>query len=87
MARQADVVIGIGTRYSDFTTASRTLFGHPEVRFVNINVAAADAVKHAGRPWSPTPARRCATLAGALAGWSTAGGLPGRGAAAGRGLG
>jgi len=48
VARDADVVIGIGTRYSDFTTASRTAFQHPEVRFVNINVAALDAIKHSG---------------------------------------
>ena len=41
LAREADVVIGIGTRYSDFTTASRTVFQNPDVRFVNINVAAA----------------------------------------------
>ena len=42
----ADVVIGIGTRYSDFTTASRTVFQNPDVRFVNINVASFDAYKH-----------------------------------------
>ena len=48
VAREADVVIGIGTRYSDFTTASRTAFQNPDVRFVNINVAALDAIKHAG---------------------------------------
>ena len=42
------MVIGIGTRYSDFTTASRTAFQNPDVRFVNINVAGLDAVKHAG---------------------------------------
>jgi 3D-(3,5/4)-trihydroxycyclohexane-1,2-dione acylhydrolase (decyclizing) len=48
LAREADVVIGIGTRYSDFTTASRTAFQHPDVRFVNLNVAAFDAAKHAG---------------------------------------
>ncbi|MFI5952919.1 3D-(3,5/4)-trihydroxycyclohexane-1,2-dione acylhydrolase (decyclizing) [Cryptosporangium sp. NPDC051539] len=46
LAADADVVIGIGTRYSDFTTASRTAFQHPGVRFVNINVAAFDAYKH-----------------------------------------
>lgn len=45
-AAEADVIIGIGTRYSDFTTASRTAFQNPEVRFVNINVAAFDAHKH-----------------------------------------
>jgi 3D-(3,5/4)-trihydroxycyclohexane-1,2-dione acylhydrolase (decyclizing) len=48
LAREADVVIGLGTRYSDFTTASRTAFQHPDVRFVNINIAAFDAAKHAG---------------------------------------
>ncbi|HWQ15470.1 MAG TPA: 3D-(3,5/4)-trihydroxycyclohexane-1,2-dione acylhydrolase (decyclizing) [Roseiflexaceae bacterium] len=45
-AREADLVIGVGTRYSDFTTASKTAFQHPEVRFININVAAFDAAKH-----------------------------------------
>ena len=48
LAREADVVLGIGTRYSDFTTASRTAFGNPDVRFVNLNVTAFDAGKHAG---------------------------------------
>jgi 3D-(3,5/4)-trihydroxycyclohexane-1,2-dione acylhydrolase (decyclizing) len=48
MAREADVVIGIGTRYSDFTTASKTAFQDPGVRFVNVNVAEFDAFKHAG---------------------------------------
>jgi 3D-(3,5/4)-trihydroxycyclohexane-1,2-dione acylhydrolase (decyclizing) len=46
LAAEADVVIGIGTRYSDFTTASRTAFQDPDVRFVNINVASFDAYKH-----------------------------------------
>ncbi len=48
LATDADVVIGIGTRYSDFTTASRTAFNNPDVRFVNINIASIDAVKHSG---------------------------------------
>ena len=48
LATEADVVIGIGTRYSDFTTASRTAFNNPEVRFVNINVASLDSVKQGG---------------------------------------
>ncbi|MEV1295358.1 3D-(3,5/4)-trihydroxycyclohexane-1,2-dione acylhydrolase (decyclizing) [Pseudonocardia sp. NPDC049635] len=47
-ARDADVVIGVGTRWSDFTTASRTLFRNPDVRFVNINLAPIDSVKHSG---------------------------------------
>jgi 3D-(3,5/4)-trihydroxycyclohexane-1,2-dione acylhydrolase (decyclizing) len=50
LAAKADVVIGIGTRYSDFTTASRTAFANPDVRFVNINVAPLDTVKHSGLP-------------------------------------
>jgi 3D-(3,5/4)-trihydroxycyclohexane-1,2-dione acylhydrolase (decyclizing) len=46
LAAEADVVLGVGTRYSDFTTASHTVFADPRVRFVNLNVAALDAVKH-----------------------------------------
>ena len=45
VAREADLIIGIGTRYSDFTTASKTLFQNPAVRFININVASFDAAK------------------------------------------
>jgi len=47
LARQADLIIGIGTRYSDFTTASKTAFQNPAVRFVNVNVSEFDAYKHA----------------------------------------
>ena len=47
-AREADLVIGVGTRWSDFTTASKTAFQNPEARFVNINMADFDASKHAG---------------------------------------
>lgn len=46
IAAEADVIIGIGTRYSDFTTASRTAFQNPDVTFVNVNVASFDAYKH-----------------------------------------
>ncbi|TSE00979.1 3D-(3,5/4)-trihydroxycyclohexane-1,2-dione acylhydrolase (decyclizing) [Skermania sp. ID1734] len=48
LARDADVVIGVGTRYTDFTTASHSAFGCAQVRFVNINVARFDAVKLGG---------------------------------------
>ena len=44
----ADVVIGIGTRYSDFTTASKTAFQNPDVKFININITEFDAHKHNG---------------------------------------
>ncbi|PWH06578.1 3D-(3,5/4)-trihydroxycyclohexane-1,2-dione acylhydrolase (decyclizing) [Brachybacterium endophyticum] len=46
LAAEADVVIGVGTRYTDFTTASHTAFRDPDVRFVNLNVKAFDAAKH-----------------------------------------
>ena len=46
--RDADVVIGVGTRWSDFTTASKTAFQDPDVRFVNVNVADFDAAKQSG---------------------------------------
>src|SRR5918999_630609 len=45
MAREADLVIGVGTRWSDFTTASKSAFQDPDVRFVNLNVADFDAAK------------------------------------------
>jgi 3D-(3,5/4)-trihydroxycyclohexane-1,2-dione acylhydrolase (decyclizing) len=50
LAREADLVIGVGTRWSDFTTASKSAFQDPGVRFVNVNVAAFDAAKHSGLP-------------------------------------
>jgi len=68
-AREADVVIGIGTRYTDFTTASRTIFQNPDVRFVNINVAAIDAVKHAGLPVQADARRTLEALTPLLAGY------------------
>jgi 3D-(3,5/4)-trihydroxycyclohexane-1,2-dione acylhydrolase (decyclizing) len=45
-AREADLVINIGTRLSDFTTASKTAFRDPDVAFISINVSAFDAAKH-----------------------------------------
>jgi 3D-(3,5/4)-trihydroxycyclohexane-1,2-dione acylhydrolase (decyclizing) len=48
IAAEADLVIGVGTRYSDFTTASKTAFRDADVAFVNINVAELDVTKHAG---------------------------------------
>jgi 3D-(3,5/4)-trihydroxycyclohexane-1,2-dione acylhydrolase (decyclizing) len=48
VAARADLVIGVGTRWTDFTTASKSAFQNPEVRFVNVNVADFDAAKHAG---------------------------------------
>jgi 3D-(3,5/4)-trihydroxycyclohexane-1,2-dione acylhydrolase (decyclizing) len=50
LARTADLVIGVGTRYTDFTTASGTLFQNPDVRFLNLNIAPHDGHKLAGLP-------------------------------------
>ncbi|GHD99156.1 3D-(3,5/4)-trihydroxycyclohexane-1,2-dione acylhydrolase (decyclizing) [Streptomyces alanosinicus] len=50
LARTADLVIGVGTRYTDFTTASGTLFENPDVRFLNLNIAPYDGHKLSGLP-------------------------------------
>ena len=50
MAEEADLIIGIGTRYTDFTTASKTAFQNPEVKFININVAEFDVYKQSALP-------------------------------------
>ncbi|MFJ4852092.1 3D-(3,5/4)-trihydroxycyclohexane-1,2-dione acylhydrolase (decyclizing) [Streptomyces sp. NPDC088730] len=50
LARTADLVIGVGTRYSDFTTASATLFANPDVRFLNLNITGFDAHKLGALP-------------------------------------
>ena len=69
LAREADVVLGVGTRYSDFTTASRTVFADPGVRFVNLNVAAFDAGKHAGVALVADARAGLEALAGRLRGY------------------
>ncbi len=50
LARDADVVLVVGSRLSDFTTASNTAFAHPDVRFIAINVAEVDAFKRGALP-------------------------------------
>lgn len=72
MAREADLVIGIGTRYSDFTTASKTAFQNPNVRFININVADFDAHKHSGLALTADARETLHELAELLQGWSVA---------------
>jgi 3D-(3,5/4)-trihydroxycyclohexane-1,2-dione acylhydrolase (decyclizing) len=70
LARDADLVIGVGTRYSDFTTASRTAFKNPDVRFVNINVARFDGGKHAGLPLVADAREALVSLRSAVGDWS-----------------
>jgi 3D-(3,5/4)-trihydroxycyclohexane-1,2-dione acylhydrolase (decyclizing) len=68
LAREADLVIGVGTRWSDFTTASKSAFQDPGVQFININVAALDAAKHSGLAVEADAREALEALAGALAG-------------------
>ena len=70
LAAQADLVIGVGTRYSDFTTASRTAFQDPAVRFVNINVAEADAIKLGGLALQGDARATLEAIGEGLHGWS-----------------
>ncbi|MBA4084451.1 MAG: 3D-(3,5/4)-trihydroxycyclohexane-1,2-dione acylhydrolase (decyclizing) [Kytococcus sp.] len=70
VAAQADVVIGVGTRYQDFTTASRTAFAAEGVRFVNLNIGSFDAAKHSGLGVVGDAREALTALAAALDGWS-----------------
>src|SRR4051812_47481826 len=70
LAREADVVLGVGTRWSDFTTASRSVFAHPGVRFINLNVAPVDAYKQTGVPLIADARLGLEALGETLAGWS-----------------
>ena len=58
IAREADLVIGIGTRYSDFTTASRTAFQNPDVGSSTSTSPGSTPSSRPGSASSPTPARR-----------------------------
>jgi 3D-(3,5/4)-trihydroxycyclohexane-1,2-dione acylhydrolase (decyclizing) len=70
LAAEADVVLGVGTRWSDFTTASHTVFANPDVRFVNLNVAAVDAAKHGGVSLVADARTGLEALSEGLAGWA-----------------
>jgi 3D-(3,5/4)-trihydroxycyclohexane-1,2-dione acylhydrolase (decyclizing) len=70
VAADADIVIGVGTRYSDFTTASKTAFRAADVRFVNINISDFDAHKHAGLALTGDARATLETLDERLGGWA-----------------
>ncbi|MGZ4611450.1 MAG: 3D-(3,5/4)-trihydroxycyclohexane-1,2-dione acylhydrolase (decyclizing), partial [Actinomycetes bacterium] len=72
LAREADVVIGVGTRWSDFTTASRSAFAADGVQFVNVNVASFDAAKHSGVAVVADARVALEQLTEALQGWTVA---------------
>jgi 3D-(3,5/4)-trihydroxycyclohexane-1,2-dione acylhydrolase (decyclizing) len=67
-----DLVIGIGTRYSDFTTASKSAFQNPNVKFININIAEFDAAKHSGLPLTGDAKATLEELLGLLADYQVA---------------
>ncbi|MBB4711019.1 3D-(3,5/4)-trihydroxycyclohexane-1,2-dione acylhydrolase (decyclizing) [Streptomyces luteogriseus] len=73
LARTADLVIGVGTRHTDFTTASGTLFQHPDVRFLNLNITGFDAHKLAARTLVCDARSGLERLAEALAGHRVSG--------------
>jgi len=70
LAREADVVLGVGTRWSDFTTASHSIFANPSVRFVNVNIASFDAVKLSGVALVGDARVTLEVLTNQLTGWS-----------------
>jgi 3D-(3,5/4)-trihydroxycyclohexane-1,2-dione acylhydrolase (decyclizing) len=69
-AADADVVLGVGTRYSDFTTASKTAFQNPGVRFINVNVAESDSYKLGGMALTGDARATLEALDVRLEGWS-----------------
>ena len=70
VSAEADVVIGVGTRYSDFTTASKTAFQDPDVRFISVNVAEVDSHKLAGLPLMGDARATLEALDARLDGWT-----------------
>jgi 3D-(3,5/4)-trihydroxycyclohexane-1,2-dione acylhydrolase (decyclizing) len=69
LAAQADVIVGVGTRFADFTTGSWALFKNPERRFIGVNVQPFDAVKHRSQPLVGDARTALAALGQALGAW------------------
>ena len=69
LAQEADVILAVGTRLHDFTTASRTLFGNPDAQLVQLNIAKFDAVKHDAVPLLCDARTALETLTARLDGW------------------
>ncbi len=72
LAAEADVVLAVGTRLQDFTTASWTVFG-ADVRIVTVNAARFDAVKHAAQAVVGDARETLAELSAALGDWAVGG--------------
>ena len=69
LAAQADVIVGVGTRFADFTTGSWALFKNPDRRFIGVNVQPFDAVKHRAQPLVGDARTALAALDQALGAW------------------
>jgi 3D-(3,5/4)-trihydroxycyclohexane-1,2-dione acylhydrolase (decyclizing) len=78
LAREADLVIGIGTTYDDFTSASKTAFQNPDVHFININIHEMDAIKLGGLPLLGDARAVLEELTSALSGWQVGDGYRAR---------
>ena len=79
LAAEADVVVAVGTRLQDFTTGSWTVFGHPELRLVNLNTARFDAGKHLSLPVVGDALESLIELGATLGDWTCSTGLDGAG--------
>ncbi|MDQ2693888.1 MAG: 3D-(3,5/4)-trihydroxycyclohexane-1,2-dione acylhydrolase (decyclizing) [Pseudomonadota bacterium] len=73
LAKEADVVLAVGTRLADFPTSSRTIFQNPRLKIINLNAAAFDAIKHNSLPLVGDALRGLEELAGALGDWRAPG--------------
>ena len=71
ISKTADVVIGIGTRYGDFTSASKSAWQNPEVTFININISELDAFKQSAIPLQGDAKQTLEILAKSLKGYNT----------------
>jgi 3D-(3,5/4)-trihydroxycyclohexane-1,2-dione acylhydrolase (decyclizing) len=70
LASEADVIVGVGTRFADFTTGSWALFKNPDRRFIGVNVQPFDAAKHRAAPVVGDARAALAALDKALGGWT-----------------
>jgi len=72
LAMEADLVLAVGTRLTDFATGSNSVFQHQDVRFVAVNIWGRDAHKQGALPVVGDAREALTQLREALGGWSTA---------------
>jgi 3D-(3,5/4)-trihydroxycyclohexane-1,2-dione acylhydrolase (decyclizing) len=70
LAAAADVILAVGTRLADFTTASRSLFRNPSATLIQLNAASFEAAKHGAVPMVADARAGLVSLDSALAGWA-----------------